>query len=160
MKTTLTLISIMLVGASIGTAQIPTTNPANIKTLTIFQPKLALLGAEKITTNGKDYHKIVLTVTNRDKLDPKSFEISPGVQLPPNPCGDLKVRFVLQVYGSDRRSYLKCFPVRIASYLKSPSFLIEKGKPIPEFVNVVLADLQTGVSYKSNWISPSTGASK
>ena len=153
-------LGVILIGAAVTQSQIPDATPAKIRTLTLFQPKLALLGAEQVTTNGKDYHKIVLTVTNRDNLEAKAFELAADVQLPPNPCGDLKVRFVMQVYGSDRRSYRKCIAVRTAAYLKSPFFLIETGKPLPEFVYIVLTDLQTGVSFKSNLVSPSTGLIK
>ena len=161
MKTTiLSIIVCILIGASAAGAQITTPDLTDIKTLKVIQPKLALLGAEKAVINGKEYHKIVLTVTNRDKFSPKMFELPSGVQLPPNPCGNLKVRVVMEVYGNDGRSYRKCLAVRAPEYLKSPSFFIETGKPIPDFVYIVLTDMQTGVVYKSNLISPSTGASK
>jgi len=141
-------------------SQIKDPNLTDIKTLKLLEPELALLGAEKVVTNGREYHKIVLTVTNRDKFDPKMFQLPTGAQLPPNPCGNPKVRIILDVYGTDRRSYRKCVAVRAPESLKSPSFLIETGKPIPDFVYIVLTDMQTGVVYKSNLISPSTGASK
>ena len=119
------------------------------------------MGAVAYERDGKQYHKIILTVTNRDKFAAKMFEISAGEKLPPNPCRKkVKTRVVLSVFGEDGKKIADCLAVASKAALEAPAFLIEKGASIPEFVYVVLTDLKTGSTYKSNLVSPSGGATK
>ncbi|MGI8638891.1 MAG: hypothetical protein ACR2MG_02940 [Pyrinomonadaceae bacterium] len=125
------------------------------------KPKLALKGATAETKDGKQYHKIVLTITNRDKFSVKIFELGENVKLPPNPCREkTRTRIVLAVFGENGKQFASCLPIGSPQALESPSFLIEKGKAIPDFVYIVLTDLKTGASLKSNLVSPSNGETK
>src|SRR5688572_32496859 len=49
-------------------------------------PKLALHGAVGETKGGVRYHRIVLTITNRERYSSGMFLIPVGRKLPPNPC--------------------------------------------------------------------------
>jgi len=127
----------------------------------IVKPKLALLGAVAYERDGKQYHKIILTVENRNKLSAKMFELSEGEKLPPNSCRlKEKTRVVLSVFGENGKQIASCLKVASAQALEEPSFLIEKGKPVPEFIYIVLTDLKTGTALKSNLVSPFGGETK
>ncbi len=134
----------------------------SVKTTNIIvKPKLALLGAVAYKRDGKQYHKIILTVTNRDKLSPKMFELREGEKLPPNPCRlKEKTRVVLSVFGEDGKQIASCLKIASPQSLEEPSFLVEKGKTVPEYIYIVLTDLKTGASYKSNLVSPFGGETK
>ena len=123
-------------------------------------PKVALLGAEPYARGGKKYHRIVLTVTNHDKYSPKMFETGAIPALPPNPCINPKARVTAAVYSETGEAMTKCMYFPTPNSLKSFSFLVEQGKPIPKFVYLVLTDIKTGGAYRSNLISPWTGMGK
>jgi hypothetical protein len=130
-------------------------------TTVIVKPKLALQGAVAYERDGKQYHKIILTVTNRDKISSKMFELGANEKLPPNPCREKgRTRIALSVFGEDGKQIASCLKVASAQALEAPSFLIEKGKTVPEYVYIVLTDLKTGSTYKSNLVSPFGGETK
>lgn len=149
-------------GTSIAQAQDNEKNILIKPTTSAVKPKLALKGATAAETkDGKQYHKIVLTVTNRDKFPAKIFELGANVKLPPNPCREkVRTRIVLAVFGADGKQFASCLPIASPQALEAPSFLIEKGKTIPDFVYIILTDLKTGASLKSNLVSPSNGETK
>jgi hypothetical protein len=125
------------------------------------KPKLALKGAVAYEQDGKQYHKIILTITNRDKISPKMFELGEGEKLPPNPCREKgRIRVVLSVYGENGKQIASCMKIASAQSLEAPAFLIEKGKTVSEYVYIVLTDLKTGASVKSNLVSPFGGETK
>jgi hypothetical protein len=127
----------------------------------IVQPKLALKGAVAHSEGNKQFHKIILTVTNKDKFPSKMFELTESEKLPPNPCSEkLQVRNVLAVYTEEGKLIAGCMPLNSIHALDAQSFLIEKGTSIPAYVYVVITDLKTGANYKSNLISPFTGDTK
>jgi len=123
-------------------------------------PKLALLGAVGVTKGRTQYHKVTLTVTNRDKFSQQMFDIPEISKLPPNPCAASKTRIVAAVYSDLGKPLSKCSPISARDSLGEIAFLILKGSAIPNYVYLVLSDLQTGAAYRSNLVSPSTGATK
>ena len=141
-------------------AQIASPYPRLIKQVAAPLPKVALMGAAQTTKGKIQYHKIVLTITNRDKFDPQMFTLPDGVKLPTNPCAGSRTRVVAAVYDDRGNLYSKCMPVQGKVSLGKVSFLVEKGKAIPNFVYIVLTDLKTSGAYRSNLVSPSTGATK
>ena len=52
----------------------------------IVQPRLALKGAVAHTQDNKQFHKVILTITNKDKFPSKMFELAESDKLQPNPC--------------------------------------------------------------------------
>ena len=141
-------------------AQLANPYPPIQKQVAAPLPKLALKGAVVETRKGIQYHKIVLTVTNRDKYDPQMFTMPNGEKLPLNPCTRSRTRVVAAVYGNRGSLFSKCMPVVGKDALGEVSFLIEKGKPIPNFVYLVMTDLKTSGAYRSNFVSPLNGATK
>ncbi len=126
-----------------------------------IKPKVALNGAVGYERDGKQYHKIILIVTNRDKYSAKMFGLGEGEKLPPNPCRNkVKTRIVMSVFGEDDKQIASCLAISSAQALERPSFLVEKGKIVPEFVYIVLTDLKTGATNKSNLVSPFGGETK
>jgi len=67
---------------------------------------------------------------------------------------------VMSVFGEDGKQIESCLAISSAEALERPSFLVEKGKTVPKFVYIVLTDLKTGASFKSNLVSPFGGATK
>jgi hypothetical protein len=127
----------------------------------IVKPKLALMGAVAYERDGKQYHKIILTVTNRDKISPKMFELGADEKLPPNPCREKgRTRVVMSVFGENGKQIASCLKIASPQSLEEPSFLVEKGKTVPEYIYIVLTDLKTGTTLKSNLVSPFGGATK
>ncbi len=127
----------------------------------IVKPKLALKGAVAYERDGKQYHKIILTVTNRDKIPPKMFQLGADEKLPPNSCRDKgRTRVMLSVFGEDGKQIAGCLKIASPQALEAPAFLIEKGKTVPEYIYIVLTDLKTGASVKSNLVSPFGGETK
>lgn len=130
-------------------------------TTIVVKPKVVLNGAVGYERDGKQYHKIILIVTNRDKFPAKMFELGEGEKLPPNPCRDkVKTRIIMSIFGEDGKQIATCLAIASAQALERPSFLIEKGKIVPEFVYLVLTDLMTGATNKSNLVSPFGGETK
>ena len=126
-----------------------------------IKPKLALKGAVGYERYGKQYHKIILTVENRNKFSAKMFELGAGEKLQPNPCRDkVKTRIVMFVFSERGKPIASCLAISSRDALEAPLFLIEKGKAIPGFVYIVLTDLKTGAKYKSNLVSPFGGETK
>ncbi len=150
----------ILIGASTAQAQITNPNPAKINQIAVVLPKVVLKQAFTTTIGGKQYSKMVLTVTNRNKLDPKMFELADNVELPPDPCGILKMRVVISLFGMDGKQLKGCGAVRIPHSLSGYEFTVEKSEPIPQYVYIVLTDRKTGFTYKSNLVSPWNGKTK
>jgi hypothetical protein len=129
---------------------------------TIIVPKLRLRGAEAYHIGGtspKDMHKVIFTFSNWDKFPAKWFQPAPdSPNLPPNPCRQIysPTRMFLILHSEDGQ-------IKRCAALNSKEdfyFLLEKDKPIPEFVYVVVTDRTNGMKFKSTLVSPSTGLTK
>lgn len=161
MLSTLLAAAVMCLGVSgPAAAQLANPFPQITKQVAAPVPKLALMGAASAAKAGVQYHKIVLSITNRDKYETQMFVLPDGVKLPPNPCGGVRTRVVSAVFDERGTILSKCMPVANRDSLGAINFLIQKGSAIPKFVYVVLTDLGTGGAYRSNLVSPSTGATK
>lgn len=128
----------------------------------IIIPKLRLRGAEPFHIGGtdpKDLHKIIFTFANWDKFPAKWFQpAADSPKLPPNPCRQLPTdaRMFLILRSEDGK-LARCTPL---TSKEDFYFLLEKDKPIPEFVYVEVTDRTNGMKFKSNLISPSSGLIK
>lgn len=141
-------------------AQDPDLRALTVKQAFAAKPKVAYMGAVAETKGATQYHKIVLQVTNRSSLSRDLFMLPPLTLLPPNPCKRSRTRLVAAVYDELGPVLSSCMPIGSRDDLGKLSFLIEKGKTIPKFVYVVLTDLKTAASYKSNFVSPLNGETK
>ncbi len=139
-------------------------NPAKLppKVKALFVPDLRLRGSESVEVNAvvpKSYHKVTFSFQNWDKFPAEMLQ--PATQppsLPPNPCKQVKMSsrlFVVLVTESEK--IINCTSLKPNEDFY---FLLEKEKPIPEFVYVRVVDRQTGKTYKSSLVSPSSGATK
>jgi hypothetical protein len=141
-------------------AQIMDMQPEKIKQVPAPLPKLALKGAVGETKGGVEYHKIVLAITNWEKYNPGMFVLPIGRKLPPNPCGDVKSRIAAVVYSERGAPLSGCLPMHQPADLGTFSFLMRKGTSVPQFVYAVMRDQYTGAVYRSNLVSPWSGATK
>ncbi len=123
-------------------------------------PKLALNGAVGETKGGVQYHRIVLMITNWEKYSSEMFLVPTGRKLPPNPCAVVISRVWITVYSERGVPLSGCIPMPKPAALGKFSFLMQKGKPVPDFVYVVVNDRHTGGAYRSNLVSPSSGLTK
>jgi hypothetical protein len=123
-------------------------------------PKLALLGAAGETKAGIEYHRVILAITNWERYSSEMFLVPGGRKLPPNPCSGVTTRMVIAVYAERGTLLAGCIPKPAPADLGKVSFLIQKGKSIPDFVYIVMHDRHTGAAYRSNMVSPSSGATK
>ena len=123
-------------------------------------PKLALNGAVGETKGGVQYHRIVLMITNWEKYSSEMFLVPTGRKLPPNPCAEVTTRVVITIYSERGAPMAGCIPMPKQADLGKFSFLIQKGKPVPDFVYVVIHDRYTRGAYRSNLVSPSGGQTK
>ena len=123
-------------------------------------PRVALSGAVGESVSGIQYHRVFLQITNWDRYSSEMFIIPAGRKLPPNPCAEAKTRVVLAVY-SDRGALLSgCIPMPKPADLGKFSFLLSKGKTVPDFIYAVIHDRHTGAAYRSNLVSPRNGSTK
>lgn len=148
-----------------GNAQVKDPRPTRIGPATSvaqsrLELKLALKGSEPFKKDGKQFHKIVLTITNRDRLNVNMFVNDPPVQLPPSPCHELRLPVEISIFTEDNQPLLTCQGARTVAELDRFSFLIEKGKPMPEFVFATVTNRKSGEIYRSNLLSPKTGHTK
>ena len=150
----------MLVLSAVINAQTTNPNPPLVKQIAAPLPKLALIGATTTTSGRTQFFRIVLTVTNRNEIPQQLFEIPVGGKLPPNPCTGVKSRAAAVVYSERGTPMGKCIALNTRDSLHNFSFLVEKGKTVPPFVYVIVADLYTGAVYRSNMVSPFGGATK
>lgn len=150
----------LLVFATSSYAQPTDLGLDKVKKASGVPPKVVLMGAVAETKGTTQYHKIVLQVTNRSSLSRDMFILTPPTQLPPNPCKRSRTRLVAAVYDELGPVLSSCMAIRSRDDLGELSFLIEKGKTIPKFVYVLLTDLKTAASYKSNFVSPLDGSTK
>jgi len=132
------------------------------ETANIIVPKLRLRGAEPFHIGGsvpKDFHKIIFTFSNWDKFPAKWFEPVPdSTKLPPIPCRQLPTKTrVFLILRSEDGNLSRCTPMNAKEDFY---FLLEKDKPIPEFVYVEVTDRTNGLKFKSNLVSPSSGVVK
>jgi hypothetical protein len=131
-------------------------------TASIIVPKLRLRGAEAYHVGGsvpKDFHKVIFTFLNWDKIPAQWFQPAPDSPvLPPNPCRQqyTPTRMFLILHSEDG----KLKQCRSLTSKEDFYFLLEKGKPIPEFVYVEVTDRTNGLKFKSNLVSPSSGLTK
>jgi len=144
-------------------AQVPGVQPQTIKQVPGPLPKLALLGAVAEGAGGVQYHKIILTITNWGKYNPAMFVlpmVPMGRKLPPNPCGDIKSRVAAIVYSERGAPLSPCIAMPQPVNLGTFHFLTRKGTSVPQFIYAVIHDQYTGGVYRSNLVSPWTGATK
>jgi len=135
-------------------------HPEILKQVPAALPKLALLGAVADTKAGVQYHKIALAIMNWEKYNPDMFALPIGRKPTGNSCGDIKSRIVLVVY-SERGALLSgCIPMSQPGDLRTFSFLIRKGSSVPQFIYAVMNDQYSGAVYRSNLVSPWSGATK
>ena len=147
----------ILVGNANGQAPIPT---ESVRQVPAPLPKVALNGAVGENVSGIQYHRVFLLITNWDRYSSEMFITPIGRKLPPNPCAEAKTRIVLAVY-SDRGALLSgCIPMPKPADLGKFSFLLSKGRTVPDFVYAVIHDRHTGAAYRSNLVSPWNGSTK
>lgn len=144
-------------GQSVGN---PAKRPPTFKAM--FIPDLRLRGSESVEVNAvvpKSYHKITFLFQNWDKFPPEMLQpTAEPPSLPPNPCRQTKTstRLFAILYSKAGKT-LGC------TALKSNQdfyFLLEKEKPVPNFVYVDVVDRSQGTRYKSSLVSPLSGATK
>jgi hypothetical protein len=141
-------------------AQTKGVHPEAIKQVASPLPKLALNGALSETRGGVQYHRVVLMITNWQRYSTEMFLLPAARKLPPSPCSEVKTRIVISVHSERGAQLSGCIPVPNAADLGKFSFPIPKGKPVPDFVYVVMHDRLTDAAYRSNLVSPSTGLTK
>ena len=128
----------------------------------IIVPKLRLRGVEAYHVEGtqpKDLRKVIFTFANWDKFPAKWFQpAAESTKLPPNPCRQLPTttRMFLILHSEDGK-ISRCTPL---SSKGDFYFLLDKEKPLPEFVYVDVTDRTNGLKFKSNLVSPSGGQIK
>ena len=141
-------------------AQIAGAQPSVIKHAPGLLPKLALKGAVGETKDGIHYHKITLAITNWEKYNPDMFTLPTGKTLPPDHCRDTTSRVIAVVY-SERGTVLSgCIQIAKPAHLGSFAFLMRKGTSVHQFIYAVINDQYTGAVYRSNLVSPWSGATK
>ena len=125
-------------------------------------PNLKLKGAESVDLNAvvpKSYYKITFSFQNWD--DFPAGMLGPARKLPslpPDPCKQVKTSGRLfAVLSAENKKILACTELKPTEDF---FFLLEKEKPIPDFVYVSVVDRQTGKTYKSTLVSPSSGVAK
>lgn len=158
--TILTLGIVAGVSAPKAYSQMPVDQLKTVKQIPAALPKLALLGAVGDTKAGVPYHKIVLAITNWDKYPSEMFLVPVGRKLPPNTCREVKARVVISVYSNRGSAMAECISMPRPADLGRFTFQIQKGKSVPDFVYAVITDRHTGAVYRSNLVSPWTGATK
>ena len=139
-------------------AQVRDPMPTFEKQVAAPLPKLALMGAVGVRVGRKEFHKITFSVTNRDRYLSSMFGAEP--YLPLNPCGPKSTRMVVSIYDDHGGAQTRCRQMNTRDSLGDITLLIEKGKPVPDYIYVVLTDLKTGAPYRSNLVSPWTGLTK
>jgi hypothetical protein len=123
-------------------------------------PKLALNGSSNETKAGVSFRKYAMAITNRERYPSEMFHVPPGGRFPTNPCPKVSSRIVMSVYSERGDLITGCIGVPEPARLGSFTFLIQKGTQVPEFVYAVVTDRLTGAAYRSNLVSPSTGATR
>ena len=149
----------VLAVATPSTAQIANPYPQIVKQVPAPLPRVALNGAIGETRNGLQYHKIILMITNWEKFPPQIFVHPIGMILPPNSCGE-STRVVMTIKSEPGTPVTGCIHIAKPADLGKFAFVVQKGKPVPQFVYVVVTDLHTGAAYRSNLVSPWSGATK
>ena len=123
-------------------------------------PKLVFKNAQSMVSgSGKTVTSIVLSIENWTTFPAELFAQTPN--LPPDPCGpgwDYPVskhqeRMLLTVYSKDKTQVYACSPYPTSKSLGFIRFYIEKGKPLPPNLLVVLKDRLKGTTYESNLVS-------
>ncbi|HKP68393.1 MAG TPA: hypothetical protein VJV05_03850 [Pyrinomonadaceae bacterium] len=131
----------------------------SIRQLPAPVPKLILnSGATEI--QGRRQQRIALTITNWEKYPAEMFAPSAELKLPPNPCSGATSRIVISIYSHRGDPLVGCILASRPESLRSFTFAIQRGKPMPDFVYVVIHDRYTGAAYRSNLVSPATGATR
>lgn len=134
--------------------------PPTVKAL--FVPDLRLRGSESVEVNAvvpKSYHKVTFSFQNWDRFPVEMLQpTAKPPSLPPNPCKQVqRSELLFAVLHSEVGKILGCTALKPNEDFY---FLLEKEKPIPEFVYVSVVDRQTRKTYKSSLVSPSSGATK
>ena len=125
-------------------------------------PDLRLKGAESVELNAvvpKSYYKVTFLFQNWDKFPAEMLlPTRKPPSLPPDPCSQVKTSTRLfAILAAENKTILGCTELKPTEDFY---FLLEKEKPIPDFVYVSLVDRQTGKTYKSTLVSPSSGVTK
>ncbi len=158
--TLLTFMIFVAIPATVATAQTTGVAPEVAKQTPALLPKLALKGAVAESKSGVQYHKVILTITNWEKYNTSMFALPIGKALPATACVGIKSRVMVVVF-SERGALLSgCIPIAQPDDLSAFSFLIKKGSTVPQFIYAVMSDQYTGAVYRSNLVSPLTGATK
>ena len=164
----LSLLALALVSVQPAQAQVPgpirVENNAKLPP-TVKQPlvpNLKLKGAESVELNAgvpKSYYKITFSFQNWDEFPAGMLQPARKLpSLPPDPCKQVKTSTRLfAVLAAENQKILGCTELKPTEDF---FFLFEKEKPIPDFVYVSVVDRQTGKTYKSTLVSPSSGVTK
>jgi len=123
-------------------------------------PKLVLNGRPNAIKQGATSRKIALTITNWEKYSAEMFQVPAGQSLPPSPCSQTSARIVISIYSERGDLLAACVAAPAPVNLGRLTVGIQKGMPVPEFVYAVVSDRITGAAYRSNLVSPSSGATK
>lgn len=127
----------------------------------MFIPDLRLRGSESVEVNAvpKSYHKITFLFQNWDKFPPEMLQpTAEPPSLAPKPCRQMKTSTRLfAILHSKAGQTLGCTALKPNEDFY---FLLEKEKPIPNFVYVNVVDRSKGTSYKSSLVSPFSGVTK
>jgi hypothetical protein len=139
-------------------------NPAKLppKVKAPFKPDLRLRGAESVEVSAEgaaSYHKVVFLFQNWDRFPADIFQ--PAAEphsLPPGPCKQVKSGSRLfAVLRSESGQILGCTALIPKEDFY---FLLEKGKPLPDFVYVDVLDRVKDATYRSSLVSPLSGTTK
>lgn len=138
----------------------PAKVPPTVKDL--FIADLRLRGSESVEVNAavpKSYHKVTFLFQNWDKFPAEMLQpTAEPPSLPPNPCRQMKsANRLFAILYSKAGKTLGCTALKPNEDFY---FLLEKEKPVPNFVYVEVVDRLKGTTYKSSLISPSSGATK
>jgi hypothetical protein len=114
-------------------------------------PRIALVGTETYEAGGRDWTRYNITVTNRSAFPDGLFVPAPA--LPPCGRNANASRTWVDIYdGQGARLYGFC-ALRSAQDLDGLWFAVKRNQPPPPQVYIVLADRQTGRTYRSNVIA-------
>lgn len=162
------LLALVFISVQPASAQVtgPIKTDNKVPNPTVFKPPLVpdlkLRGAESVEINAvvpKSYYKVTFLFQNWDKFPAEMMLPTRKLpSLPPDPCKQVKTSTRLfAVLAAEDKTILGCTELKPADDFY---FLLEKQKPIPDFVYVNLVDRQTGKTYKSTLVSPSSGVTK
>ena len=149
----------MSVSASFGSFACPVMGQNAIRQVPAPLPKL-VLSSSSVTVGVASSQKIWLTISNWDRYSTDMFELPSGARISAHPCPDARSRVVISVYGQKGDLLSGCILARRREALGRIPVPLQKGKLTGEFVYIVINDRYTGAAYRSNMVSPHTGATR